>query len=125
MSFRSLMNDRVTLVKPDGRRFENVPAAVSPTKIHTDEAKLPVEEGDRFERLLPNGLVETYVVLDRGYYSGFGGIPDHYQVSVRKESEIPRSSKGPTVYNITGPNARVNINSTDLSANVVNVTPQN
>jgi len=82
----SRMNDRVTLVKPDGRRFENIPAAVSLTNIETDDAELPIETGDHFEHVLANGLVENYVVLDGGFFSGLAGVPDHHQVPVRKES---------------------------------------
>lgn len=81
---RSLMHDRVTLVKPDERRFPNILASVQIDKIFTDDEKLPIEEGDFFERSLPSGLVETYQVTDRGFMEGMGGIPSHYQSKVRK-----------------------------------------
>jgi hypothetical protein len=122
MSFRESMKDRVTLVKQDGTRFENIQAAVQPNMVFIDDPKLPIEEGDRFHRALPNGLTEVYLVLDRGFYSGIGGISDHYQARVRKETSLPRRQAGPTIYNISGPNARVNINSVDLSANVIDLT---
>jgi hypothetical protein len=125
LSIHSMLHDTVTLVKANGQRFDRVKALVEPTKIFVDDAKLPIEEGDRFQRELPNGLVEVYLVLDRGFHTGMHGIPDHYQVSVRKETSIPKRSPGPVIYNITGPNARVNINSLDQSANVVNITPAN
>lgn len=123
MALQGLMKDRVTLVKQNGERFDGIRALISGAVIHTDDEKLPVEEGDKIERALPNGLTETYLVLDRGFMAGFRGIPNHYQMKVRKESALPRRPSGPTIYNISGANARVNINSTDLSANVVNVTP--
>lgn len=118
---RDFMKDKLTLVKQDGQRIENVGAAVTPGKIIIDNGKLPVEEGDTLERLLPNGLVEQYTVLDRGYFAEFHGQPAHYQIEVQKESGIPRRSNNQTIYNVTGPNARVNVQSTDTSTNVVNV----
>jgi hypothetical protein len=118
-----MLPDRVTLIKPDGRRFENIPASVSPKKIIIDDAKLPLEEGDHFERRLKSGLTELYEVLDRGFYEGMHGIPDHYQADVRKTTAIPRTPATQTViYNLHGANARVNIHSTDSSMNVVSVS---
>ncbi len=85
----SLMRDRVTLVKPDGRRFPNIRASVQKDKIFIDDAKLPVEEGDFFECRLPSGLVETYRVTHLGFMEGrfiegMGGYPSHYQSAINK-----------------------------------------
>jgi hypothetical protein len=123
--FGELMRDYVALVKKDGRRFPNVPASVQHGKIFIDDASLPVEEGDHIERELPNGLTERFLVLDRGFYKGMHDIPDHYQIQVRKESAIRTKPSESVVYNVTGPNARININSSDRSVNVVNVTTEN
>lgn len=120
---RSMMDDVVALVKGDGRRFEKIDANVQPKMIFIDDAKIPVEEGDHIERRLPNGLLEQYLVLDRGFFTGGGGIPDHYQIQVRKVTAIPRSPMSQTIiYNLHGANARVNIQSHDQSTNVVNVS---
>ncbi|MCC6348399.1 MAG: hypothetical protein IT347_02275 [Candidatus Eisenbacteria bacterium] len=124
MPFRELMTDRVTLVKKDGRRIENIQALISSSTIYMDDASLPIEEDDTFERPLPNGLVEVYVVTDRGFHRGLpGAIADHYQTKVRKEPSL-RPPSAPAVFHISGDNARVNINSVDQSANVVNTTPE-
>jgi hypothetical protein len=125
MAFDDMMSELVTLVKADGRQFTNIRASVQPNKIFIDDSKLPIEEGDKFHRILPNGHTEVYLVLDRGFYKGMHGIPDHYQVSVRKETALSKHQTGPTVYNVTGPNARININSVDLSANVVDISAEN
>jgi hypothetical protein len=66
---------------------------VQPRKslIVTDDSRLPVEEGDLVERPLHTSI-ETYTVVDHGYYPEFGGIPAHYQMKVRKnsaESQLP------------------------------------
>ena len=83
---RNLMRDKVSLIKDDGSRFDNIKANVQPDKILINDVSLPIEEGDKLIRTLPNNLVERYIVLDRCYYAGIGGIPPHYQVKVRKES---------------------------------------
>ena len=112
------LEDKITLVKQDGTRYENVPAQVDPRMIFIDDAELPVEEGDRLERVLSNGLIERYVVLDRGFYSAGGGFPAHYQAKVRKETAIDPGRPPSQVYNVHGPNARINVNSQDQSTNV-------
>ena len=68
--FRS-MNDRVTLVKKDGQRFENLPALVQSRLILTDNPKIPIEDGDQFERQLPSGIVDVYTVVESGVSAAF------------------------------------------------------
>ena len=120
------MNDRVTLVKTDGRRFENLRASVQSNLIFTDNPETPIEDGDQFERQLPSGVVEVFTVVDSGFNQGAFGIPAHYQSKVRKNTAQSLASPRPTtspqvVYNLIGPNSRVNIRSSDSSTNVVNV----
>ena len=120
--FKEFMNDRVTLVKKTGQRIEDLLASVQSKLILTDNVKVPVEDGDTFERTLPSGVTESFEVLDAGFQQGFHGIPAHYQSKVQKRTaKIRGSSTQHTVYNLIGPNARVNIQSTDSSTNVVNV----
>jgi len=88
MSFDSLMRDKVTLIKKDGNRFENIRAFVQSDKIITDDPAIPIEDGDVFERALPNGIVERYTILDAGFRQGMGGIKSHYQSVVRKQTKI-------------------------------------
>lgn len=124
MSFRELLKDRVNLIKQDGRRFEDIRASVQSDKIFTDDPDIPIEEGDVFERTLPTGIVERYDILDAGYYTGVGGIKAHYQSCVRKQTKIDTGHKGKQViYNLIGPNARVNVHSVDASTNLVDVKP--
>ena len=124
--FQSLKNDRVTLVKKDGQRFENLTASVQAGLILTDNPKIPIEDGDRFERQLPSGIVDVFTVLDSGFQQGLHGMPAHYQSKVRKNTAesppSPRPAAGPQVVNnLIGPNTRVNIQSSDSSTNVVSV----
>jgi hypothetical protein len=118
--FSEIMNDRVTLIKPDGQTFHDIICLVTPDAVTTDDADAPIEDGDHFERLLPNGVVEKYRVLHSGFTKGLYQIPDHYQCKVKKVTEIPRSvPAAKTVYNIRGHNARVNNGSIDNSTNTV------
>ena len=124
MSLDSLMRDLVTLIKKDGRRFQNIRASVQRDKIFTNNPAIPIEEGDTFERKLPNGIVERYNILDAGFMQGLSGIQSHYQSIVRKQTKIyPSSQPRPIIYNLIGPNTRVNIQSVDSSTNVVEVDP--
>ena len=48
--FQSLKNDRVTLVKKDWQRFENLSASVQTGLILTDNPEIPIKDGDQFEQ---------------------------------------------------------------------------
>jgi hypothetical protein len=119
-----LMNETLTLKKQSGREVQGIRASVQRGKIFISDGTLPLEEGDILVRELPNGMTESYVIEDRGYYAAIGGIHAHYQAKVRRES-TPSSSYGHTVWNVSGQNARVNIHSQDNSSNTVAVTPAN
>ncbi|MCH7703201.1 MAG: toll/interleukin-1 receptor domain-containing protein [Planctomycetes bacterium] len=94
MSLRKMLTDRVTLVKKDGRRFENRPASVQDDKIFTGDPTLQIEEGDSFERTLPSGLCETYVVTDPGLRKGTRTIPPHYQSKVHRSRPVDPRDHG-------------------------------
>src|SRR5712691_10897373 len=85
MALGSLLGDIVTLIKRDGRRFDRIRASVQRNKIFTNDTNVPIEEGDIFERALPNGIMEQYTVLDAGYRQGSGSIESHYQSVVQKQ----------------------------------------
>ncbi len=123
MSFKILMTDKVSLIKKNGRRFEDIKASVQQDKIFLFDIKIPVEEGDIFERVLPNGILEKYVIHDAGYYEGVAGINSHYQCHVMKEKKdkmLQEKHSPKAIYNLNGPGCRVNINSTDQSENTFN-----
>ena len=117
-----LPTQRVTLIKKDGRRIE-VSAIVASNVFHIEDMTLPIEDGDTFERRLPSGIVETFIIVDVGYQQGFGSVlPPHYQCKVQNTTAAAmRPSQPHVVYNLIGPNTRVNIQSSDQSTNVVSV----
>jgi len=77
-------------------------------------------------RTVTNGVVERYGVLDVMYQKGHGGnLPAITHVKYRKEgAKLPSlsASASHVTYNVTGSNARINVQSQDSSTNVVNIT---
>ncbi|MDB4889230.1 MAG: hypothetical protein JWL61_1085 [Gemmatimonadetes bacterium] len=120
-----MLRDKCTLVKADGRTFPTLIASVQPpTIIFLDEGAIPVEEGDILERALPNGLLDRFEILERGYFAARGSTPAHYQSKVRRLTNIAPSTPQPAVYtlNLHGSNARAYVNSHDASLNVTGAT---
>jgi hypothetical protein len=118
----------VTLVKQDGERIEGLKAIADSKKkvIKILAADAVVADGDTILQHLSNGVTEEYLVLDSGYEEQYDPFPPEYQAKVEKKTAIKRlaSPSGP-VYNVTftGANSRFNLNSNDLSVNVVDVNP--
>lgn len=112
----------LTLMKVNGEKRTFIGHA-QPKLIITTDTSLPVEEGDTIERLLPNGMSAGWIVEEANLYRALGSIADHYQLKIRKASQLRAAPSGVTnIYNVQGPNARVNVQSTDQSRNVANVT---
>lgn len=116
--FELFAKDKITLIKSDGKRFENISANVNAAleTISILDVSLPIEEGDKMLRILPNNLEEYYTVLERGYSKGLMSIPERYKVKVRKETNQNNKEAIPTIS--VGNNSRVNIHSTDNSINI-------
>jgi hypothetical protein len=110
-----LLSDRIALVKKDGTLFrENVPASVQARMIIINDTTLPIEQDDHILRKLPSNLNEDLVVMDATCYTGRLA---HWEVKYRRGG-APTSVQT-IINNISGHNARVNINSTDSSNNQV------
>lgn len=86
MTFSDMANDIVCLIKPTGKRIENIKASVQSKMIFVFDDTVPIEEGDVFERVRPKtGIVERYEVLDAGFIqTRGGGIKSHYQCKIKK-----------------------------------------
>lgn len=107
---------KVTLVKRDGRIIPNIEAIMKSTEILIPDGELPIEEDDTLQHILQNGLVDKFIVTDRG----FKRFPKpHYQVKYKKISNAVAEHPGIT-FNLPGPHSRVNINSVDSSINISN-----
>ncbi len=124
MNLFSQCNEAVTVERAeDGSRRENVRALVTNDSILIPDVSVPLASGDVILRRVPSGLVERLVVTNPGFHAKFHAIPAHYKAQYRQDGEEPEGRPG-YVVNMSGENARVNINSTDNSTNVVTYQPQ-
>lgn len=78
--------ETLILHKNDGQAVELV-CLVSEGMICCEDVNASIEEGDVYERELPNNTREYYRVIDRGFFKGNQRIPDHYQSKVVKVSK--------------------------------------
>ncbi|RQX88312.1 hypothetical protein DF112_34570 [Burkholderia stagnalis] len=120
MSFDDLLTDRVSVLKADGSRYDDIAASVQGRKIFINQATPLIEPADLVVRKMSNGGEETFKVIDPGFHERFHGIPAGYQMTVEKLGlpEARRAVQSIT-YNVTGDNARINHHSVDNSTNVV------
>jgi hypothetical protein len=126
MGFASLLADKVTIVKRNGDRHENIAASVQTEKIFIQRADILIESGDHISRNMSNGGQETFTVIDPGFHEEFHGIPAGYQMRVKKLGLPDATARSQQIttnnnyYDMSGENPRVNNNSVDNSTNTVN-----
>jgi hypothetical protein len=54
--------------------------------IFITDATIPIEEGHKLQRELISGMLENYIIIDRGFYNfNMAGVKLHYQCKVKKE----------------------------------------
>lgn len=109
------------LLKTDGTRVSIRGTVGSSTGIYIGGKNHRVDPGDLIIRTIATGAEETYQVIDPVFYDT-GMIGPHYQLQVKKLG-LPevKAAVQHIAYNVTGNNARVNVNSVDNSTNVVHI----
>jgi len=116
--------DKVDLKKLNGAGADGIVATVAGSDLIVIKGnKYIIDVGDLLTRKLSNGAEETYQVVDPKYYETTpGSSGPHYQLKVKKLG-VPeaRAAFQHIVYNVTGNNARVNVDSVDNSTNIANV----
>lgn len=122
MPFRQMMTDNIKVIKSDGQGVEGLKASVQSNGIYLMQSDVLIEPDDLIQRIMSNGGTETFKVIDPGFHERVGRIPAHYQMKVQKLG-VPEAKKAiqSITYNISGPNARINSNSTDNSTNIANL----
>ncbi|TQP21870.1 hypothetical protein [Vibrio cholerae] len=119
--FSDLMKDKVTVLKKNGDKFEDIQASVQTQKTFIHRSDILIETGDLIQRKMSNGGTETYEVIDPGFHEGGSMIPAGYQIK-HKNLGLPEAEKAvqKIIYNLNGTNSRVNNHSVDNSTNIAN-----
>ena len=121
MDLEFFFPDKVTLRLSDGSQRDNVHAQFTRKgTILLPSEDLPVREGDVVLRKLPNGIVDEFEVAHVDFQHGHGDLPPITTLTARKRGSRlgGHQPRVQNVYNVSGANPRVNVNSTDNSTNV-------
>jgi hypothetical protein len=105
------------IVSPEGTTRSVERGLVDSKQIIIENTKAVILVGDEIRRTLPNGMEETFEVLDPVCFPG--PVLPHYEVKIRRKGTFPSGTKGNYEIHVSGINARVNINSHDHSHNVL------
>lgn len=84
MILPGMAKDTMTLVKADGKRIEGLKAVVSMNRIVTFNTDFEIEPKDMMIRELGDAGQEAYLLLDHIFNPAKDGIPENYQITVRK-----------------------------------------
>jgi hypothetical protein len=124
---KDLIDSLVTLVKPDGKVIENIPAHVQSKLIIITDETIPIEIGDHLLRKLNNGLSDDFIVENYAHYDhNIMGMDSHAQIKVRRSGSP--SNQATIIHNVTnnnitntqhGDHSKINVQSTDNSQNKI------
>jgi hypothetical protein len=121
--FQHLFNSTVCLRK-NNNTYDNIKAVISKNKITipiTGTENYNIEPGDIIERIIHGGFKEEYEVINPVFNEAFHGIPQHYQIDVRKIG-VPEKSPQLISNVINGNYNKINQNSVDNSKKI-NINP--
>lgn len=102
--FSKLINDNLKIIKNDNKIIDSIKGSVQGNKIFIMRSDILIEKGDIIERIMSNGGIETFEVLNPNFYEKNLGISAHYQMEVvniknKKESKNDNNNFN-NVYNI-------------------------
>lgn len=83
--------------------------------IFVGDVKIPIEEGDFVERILPSKTVEKYLITKVDCFTD--SSLSHYELGFEKQVGLKKKENSSIVYNIGNVSGKVNIGSTDNSIN--------
>jgi hypothetical protein len=110
---------KMILLKQGREVSRDITAIIAENGIRIEDIKLLIEEGDTLREILPNGLPDDYMVIDRG----FNAHPKPcYLVQYIKNIKQPIKEPNKNITNIFhGNHSRINIDSVDSSINISDV----
>lgn len=84
MTLTDLMTDTISVLKTDGRRFDDIKARIKNNRIIVDSTDILIEANDLVFRKVPAGREDIYEVIDPGFHEKFYDILAGYQMETRK-----------------------------------------
>lgn len=112
--FSEFMTDTIFIIKKDGIKSKELKASVQSNKIHLDDTSILIEPDDIVERIMSNGGIEQYQVIDPCFYEAFHGIGAHYQMKVRKMGLPQKQTNPQTVYNSVDKSINIHNHNTEI-----------
>jgi hypothetical protein len=117
--FENFTKSECQVVGTDGTIRGTTKGVFSGKMVAIDDTAIVILPGDELRRKLPNGIEESFEVVDPRFYERHGSIKAHYQVDVKRKGVFQEGKGGNYNVHVTGHNAHVNIASQDYSTNVV------
>lgn len=93
-------NKDTVFLDRDGERKGPFTCNFTGNRLNLFFKELDVVEGDKVVRPIPN-REEFYTVTEVHYFQGLMSIPPHYELSLRKDSALPKTTTSTTTNNIT------------------------
>lgn len=77
----------IDIVAPDGSVRHRTKGSVDAKakEVRIQDPSIVIQVGDEIRRLLPNGVEETFEVIDPVFYQRNSVFPAHYQVKVKRK----------------------------------------
>ena len=86
--FSRLLKDKLKVIKKNGEIIEQIQGSVQKNKIYIMRGDILIEKDDIIERVMSNGGIENFQVINPNFNEAQNGISSHYQLEVVNSNNI-------------------------------------
>ena len=86
--FSGLLKDKLKVIKKNGEIIEQIQGSVQKNKIYIMRGDILIEKDDIIERVMSNGGIENFQVINPNFNEAQNGISAHYQLEVVNSNNI-------------------------------------
>lgn len=79
--------EKIEIIDNKGRTINVVKGLFGKTSLTITDVSIPIFEGQKIVRKLPNGATEKYEIIESKFVKGHGSICDFYKLSIEKENK--------------------------------------
>ncbi|MFW2608605.1 hypothetical protein, partial [Aliarcobacter butzleri] len=76
--FSRLLKDKLKVIKKNGEIIEQIQGSVQKNKIYIMRGDILIEKDDIIERVMSNGGIENFQVINPNFNEAQNGISSHY-----------------------------------------------